>query len=81
MFESDPNPFLVALMAALRERYSPAKSIADADVYLTTKQIAEALKDIYPYVELGELAEMIYGEGFKIENIGQMQLAWLMKYR
>lgn len=76
---------LKKLVDYLDRRYEPVATIADADLYPTSSQLLNALKDIIPMdMNEIELYDLLIKKGYQFENIGgsgEPRLRWLMKER
>jgi hypothetical protein len=67
------------LMKVIRENYQPAANIQEADFFLTTVEMCQRLQDIYGELDENLLYEALREAGYKLHDVGQMKMAWLLK--
>jgi len=69
------------VISYLLNNYEPAKSLADATLSLTTREIYLKLQDLYPSADYSGLDVALWLEemNFEFRDKGQLNPEWLLK--
>ena len=77
-----PDPLLEKIKAYILSQYEPVQTVAEADVFMSTPEIFEAISVHYRNELLFDqsmLATWLHDNGFTFKEMGNMRFEWLLK--
>jgi hypothetical protein len=77
--EKSPNSPSAMIFQSILDQYEPASNIQEADVLLTTDDVTNNLRTLYPYVMPDDVYRFLTNSGFKYGSPGDLKFFWLFR--